>query len=37
MPIASLDDFFSERAAHVIRVPWSQQGIVFKPARAPWS
>jgi hypothetical protein len=29
-----LDDFFSERAAHVIRVPWSQQGIVFKPARA---
>ncbi|WP_458425020.1 TylF/MycF/NovP-related O-methyltransferase [Methylorubrum extorquens] len=24
------DDFFSARGAHVIRLPWSEQGIVFK-------
>jgi len=26
-----LDDFFAARGAHVIRNPWSEQGVVFKP------
>jgi predicted O-methyltransferase YrrM len=26
-----LDDFFEARGAHVIRIPWSEQGVVFKP------
>ena len=26
-----LDDFFSDRGAHVTRNPWSEQGVVFKP------
>ena len=27
----AFDDFFAERGAHVIRNPWSEQGVVFKP------
>lgn len=26
-----LDEFFGQRGAHIIRLPWSEQGIVFKP------
>lgn len=26
-----LDDFFNCRGAHITRLPWSEQGIVFKP------
>lgn len=26
-----LDDYFASKDAHVIRLPWSEQGIVFKP------
>ncbi|WP_462121521.1 TylF/MycF/NovP-related O-methyltransferase [Methylorubrum thiocyanatum] len=28
-----LDEFFERHGAHIIRLPWSEQGIVFKPCK----